>query len=199
MIPVKWKPVIGLEDRYEVSNDGQVRSLRWRKGLKAGDTEPKIKKHFVTGPGYQNVKLWDGKRHFTALVHRLVYEAFVGPIPPGIDVHHIDHDPSNNCVDNLTLATRRANIREAIKRGTHVSVNPVVGELHNRARLDDIQIMWMRQLSDEGKSPKELAQIFNVSHQSVWRILSGNGRRTVNRTAAKHFLGNRKHVDPPGA
>jgi hypothetical protein len=35
------------------------------------------------------------------LLHRLVYEATVGPIPDGHDLHHIDGDKSNNAAANL--------------------------------------------------------------------------------------------------
>lgn len=34
-------------------------------------------------------------------VHRLVHDAFHGPCPEGYEVHHIDHDNSNNHADNL--------------------------------------------------------------------------------------------------
>ena len=42
----------------------------------------------------------DGKPHRIRL-HIYVWEKFHGPIPEGYDVHHIDHDPSNNEIDNL--------------------------------------------------------------------------------------------------
>lgn len=34
-------------------------------------------------------------------LHRAIYEARHGPIPKGHVVHHIDHDPSNNRIENL--------------------------------------------------------------------------------------------------
>lgn len=36
-------------------------------------------------------------------VHRLVYETFVGPIPPGLTIDHIDNDKTNNHYKNLQL------------------------------------------------------------------------------------------------
>lgn len=36
-------------------------------------------------------------------LHRRVWEAYNGPIPAGMHVHHIDHDPSNNEIENLAL------------------------------------------------------------------------------------------------
>ena len=47
------------------------------------------------------------------MVHRLVYQSFVGEIPDGMDVDHIDEDSTNNNLDNLKLMTKGDNIRKA--------------------------------------------------------------------------------------
>ena len=39
------------------------------------------------------------------LFHRIVYEAFNGPIPQGMTIDHIDQDKANNRLSNLRLAT----------------------------------------------------------------------------------------------
>lgn len=36
-------------------------------------------------------------------LHRLMYEALVGEIPEGMIVHHLDHNPMNNDIENFTL------------------------------------------------------------------------------------------------
>lgn len=36
-------------------------------------------------------------------LHRRVWESYNGPIPDGMIVHHIDHDPGNNEIENLML------------------------------------------------------------------------------------------------
>lgn len=41
----------------------------------------------------------------TKLLHRVIYETYVGPIPKGCHVHHKDHDRSNNTVENLVVMT----------------------------------------------------------------------------------------------
>lgn len=46
------------------------------------------------------------KLHGTS-IHRLVYEAFHGPIPSGCDIDHIDGDPSNNYIQNLQALSRK--------------------------------------------------------------------------------------------
>ena len=41
--------------------------------------------------------------------HNIVYECFVGPIPDGMVVHHIDNDKQNARLDNLELVTKSQN------------------------------------------------------------------------------------------
>lgn len=52
--------------------------------------------------GYWIGQVWDeaGKPHRVRL-HVYVWEKFNGPVPEGYDIHHIDHDPSNNEIENL--------------------------------------------------------------------------------------------------
>ena len=48
-------------------------------------------------------------KHF--LVHRVVWEAFNGPIEDGYDIDHIDGNPHNNHLDNLEKVTHAENIK----------------------------------------------------------------------------------------
>lgn len=41
-----------------------------------------------------------------ALLHRVIYENEVGPIPDGWDIHHIDHDKLNNTVTNFMCLSK---------------------------------------------------------------------------------------------
>ena len=46
-------------------------------------------------------------------VHRLVYEAFKGEIPDGMEIDHIDRNRRNNNPENLRLATRVENMHNS--------------------------------------------------------------------------------------
>lgn len=44
------------------------------------------------------------------LLHRLVYEAYKGEIPEGMEIDHIDRNKRNNNPDNLRVVTRSENL-----------------------------------------------------------------------------------------
>lgn len=101
-----WRPVVGYEGLYEVSNTGRVRSLydgRWQrcriKELKPGAHED----------GYLLVSLYKDSERKIHTVHSLVMAAFVGPRPEGLQINHIDEDKTNNRVENLEYCTCREN------------------------------------------------------------------------------------------
>jgi hypothetical protein len=53
----------------------------------------------------------------TKRLHRLIYERYIGPIPKGYDVHHIDGNKQRNCLSNLELISHRAHVALHHKRG----------------------------------------------------------------------------------
>lgn len=50
------------------------------------------------------------KEHSIVYVHKLVYEAFKGEIPKGLEIDHIDRNKHNNNPDNLRLVNRVENV-----------------------------------------------------------------------------------------
>lgn len=47
----------------------------------------------------------------TFFYHRILWVFHYGPIPPGMQIDHIDHDRSNNRIENLRLVTHSENQR----------------------------------------------------------------------------------------
>lgn len=99
----KWKPVQGYEGLYEVSDLGNVKSLVPWHGTNERLLSPgKTKGHLMVILS----KNKEQKHHF---VHRLVYEAFNGPIPEELQVNHINEVKSDNRLCNLNLMTNKEN------------------------------------------------------------------------------------------
>lgn len=99
-----WLPIVGFEGKYEVSNQGRVRSLNYHREGRIQVLKPAMSKK-----GYLRVMLCkDGKakRHS---VHRLVAQTFL-PNPLELpEVNHRDENKQNNAVTNLEWCTTKEN------------------------------------------------------------------------------------------
>jgi hypothetical protein len=111
-----WRPVIGYQGRYDVSDQGRVRSWLPHNGLPT----PRLLTLTPNKLGYRGVGLRgeDGRRK-TDQVHRLVADAFLSPRRPGQQVRHLDGKPWNNGLANLAYGTNADNMRDAVRHGTH--------------------------------------------------------------------------------
>lgn len=119
----EWRPVVGYEERYEVSSHGRVRSAEsdyiGARGIRR-HREPKLRKLFTDSFGYQWLELSVSRERRYWSVHRLVTLAFHGPPNAGQDsVRHLDHDPGHNHPDNLAWGTRSENIQDSVRDGRH--------------------------------------------------------------------------------
>ena len=96
---------------YEINENGEI----WHKARKGYDGQMLKRKQLkssVSKNGYPTVRLYDGKGNSKHLyVHRLVWEAFFGKIPKGLEICHEDCDRTNCKLDNLQLRTHAENCR----------------------------------------------------------------------------------------
>jgi hypothetical protein len=117
-----WRPVVGYEGLYEVSDQGTVRSLD-RVVIRSDGrrrTCPGVQlKQAVRPDGHAQLNLSRCGRYRTRRTHQLVIEAFVGPCPDGMEVCHNDGDPLNNHLGNLRYDTQSENARDVVRHGRH--------------------------------------------------------------------------------
>lgn len=106
-----WKPVVGYEGLYEVSNQGCVRGVE-RKDTLGRRVNGKTLKPGTNGQtGHRFVCLHDHEGRIRQIyVHRIVLEAFVGACPPGMECLHGDDNPAHNMLSNLRWGTRSENL-----------------------------------------------------------------------------------------
>lgn len=99
-----WKDIKGYEKSYQVSNYGIVKSLNYRRTGKEKVLKPK----YTHINGHLFIQLYKGNGLSDyPLIHHLVAEAFI-PNPNKYEiVHHIDHNPQNNMVDNLIWMSKK--------------------------------------------------------------------------------------------
>ncbi|WP_428909429.1 HNH endonuclease [Niallia sp. Krafla_26] len=98
---MEWRDVVGYPG-YKINNCGEVLSIRT-------GTE-KLLNTFLNKKGYVRVGLMKDGKQKQVFVHRLVTEAYIGKIPDGKCVNHIDGNKENNHVSNLEILTHSENI-----------------------------------------------------------------------------------------
>lgn len=173
-----WKPVVGYEDNFLVSDDGQVKNLR---------TGTILKQH-VRKNGYVTVSVKIGGRQGKSIcfrVHRLVAEAFL-PSPTleqiewakgtryrKVSVNHKDSNKQNNRVDNLEWATNSENMK-------HAFINDLLSipksEDAGQAKLTDEQVLEIRRRYKPGcwiNGARAMSCEFGVSHTQISRVARG--------------------------
>lgn len=138
----QFKSIKGFEGHYEVSNFGKVKSLK--NGVERIMS--------TAGKRYKTIVLYkDGKAKCFSL-HNLVWTTFVGPVPEGYEINHMDENPSNNRLDNLNLLTHKQNMNWA-----------TVGERMSKSRTG-------RKVSEETKDKMSKSHIGKlVNHPGISR------------------------------
>ena len=154
----QWRDVLGFENIYQVSDYGNVRSIKSGLGKKItkptkGDTRPFVNLHK------------NGKQKIMR-IHKIVLEAFVGECPEGLECCHNDGNSQNNHVSNLRWDTHKSNIHDRIKHGTSNR-----GELCGTAKLTLEQV---RQIRNDNRLQKFIAADYKVNASVISRIKTGS-------------------------
>lgn len=181
-----YKIIPNTNDLYECSREGNIRRIisyvpnnkkAVGKGKKVGGNilKPKTKNN-----GYQEVALHlhPGKQT-SRYVHRLVADTWIGPIPRGMEVNHIDGNKKNNAITNLEIVTRKQNAIHAYKNG--LNKPPVYrGELVRTSKAKEADVIKIRNMYNNGKTIQELLLTFpHLTRDIVSSI--------VNRRTWKHI------------
>lgn len=96
-----WKPLL---NNYDISSDGEIYSRKYKK----------IIIPWKCGKGYLRVDLGRNNRHY---LHRLVAESFIDNPDNKPTVNHINHDKTDNRVENLEWMTYKEQTADDIKLG----------------------------------------------------------------------------------
>ena len=175
----QWRPVKGYEELYEVSSEGEIKSLEKTRKNSKGQyiQEEKILAQSLTTTGYKKVELVrDGKRK-SLKVHRLVAQAFIPKVEGKPYVNHKDGNPLNNSVDNLEWCTQAENVQHAYDMGLN----------RNKLNIDWNEVARQYGL---GISSCKLAKKYNCSVTTITRNLRNLGIevRTTGESQNKYHL-----------
>lgn len=160
----QFKDVKAYEGFYQVSNRGNVLSLRFGKRKILKPQALKVTKE--KGGGYLRIGLHKDGIVKMVQISRLVAAAFIPNPNNKPQINHKDGDKSNNCVDNLEWCTQKENNRHAYETGLNSGCD---GQKNGRAKLtaDDVREIRTRKFS-----VKRLAGLYKVSETNIYMILN---------------------------
>ena len=106
----EWNYIPNYEERYIINRKGIVKSLVTNKILEDYHNE-KFEQ------SYKSVKLTnkDGQRN-SYLIHRLVYQTFIGEIDKNMVIDHIDQYKFNNKLENLRMVSPSDNSKNCNRK-----------------------------------------------------------------------------------
>ena len=162
-----WKPVVGYEDRYHVSNLGRIKALSCRLDTWFG-TRARPERIMKTRPdkaGYMKVCLQLNNAQKHTNVHVVVLKAFVGEPMPGQEARHLNGVRSDCRLSNLAWGNRKENMQDQYLHGTRVA-----GEKHPRAKLTNELVSYIKTSPLLGV---ELAKELGLGNSTISRVRRG--------------------------
>jgi len=163
-----WKAIKGFESEYEISSQGNLRSM------------DRVVNHYIDGftrrykgsskkirpdkDGYLRCTLKKDGKSYHYRVHRLVAEAFIINERQDKIVNHLNGDKTDNRVENLEWCTISENVIHAVR-------NRFV-----ETKLTDEQAL---EIFNSKLSNRKLGEQFKINSSIVWRI--------KNKKAYKHL------------
>lgn len=153
-----WKPIVGFENFYEVSNLGNVR--RKKSGRLRSISHTKL---------YSHVLLSVNGKHTTIRVHRLVAEAFLPRVEGKPHINHKNGNKNDNRVENLEWVTQAENNLHAF-RVLH-RTPPTLGSIAPNRIVRDSDVPQMDQLNRNGKTTDEIGLMFGVCGSTIRKHL----------------------------
>ena len=118
------------------------------------------------GQGYEGINLWNGKKHITKYIHRLVAEYFVPNTNNYPEVNHKDGNKWNNKASNLewcSVSYNRKHCRRVLK--------------HN---LNTLKLYYDNGMVKEYNFCKECAEELNIKYTTLMNFLNGHRKKPQN-------------------
>lgn len=150
-----WKPVVGYEGLYEVSNQGNVRSLNYRHHGKIS-----VLKQAKIPQGYMFVYLSKNKKRKMFYVHRLVGQAFLENPYNYPEINHINEKQGDNRVDNLEWCSSKYNTNYSRKKHPERYFTSYKGERTNKKTK--YSLLTVNQLTKDGELIKQWNNVAEI-------------------------------------
>jgi len=166
----EWRPVVGYEGVYEVSNFGNVVRVSSCTGKPC---RKPLKKELRKGYRSFTLSMDGTTKH--VLAHRETWKAFVGSIPDGMQINHKDGDKDNPHLTNLEVVTPSENKLHSYRElGASKPIPPASGKKGSEnlnARLTEQDVINIRRIIASGETQDAVARIYNVNQTQISRIV----------------------------
>lgn len=170
----RWRPVLGFEGFYEVSDTGNVRTMtrtfmrRHNKTSQLVEYTYKgipMKPWINTTTDYLMVTLSkkNVRQHLT--VHTAVLSAFVGQRPDGNVACHYNGNRRDNRLVNLRWDTYSGNVADTKRHGRQP-----IGEQIHFAKLDESSVRAIRVRLTHGETCKSISGDYGVTPEAIGYI-----------------------------
>jgi len=130
-----WEGADYIKDLF-VYKDGE---LLWKETRNSRAIKGNVAGCIDSSNGYREIRV-NYKRHYA---HRLIWAYFNGAIPEGAQIDHINHDSTDNRIENLRVVSHQNNHRnQSIRRN---NTSGVTGVGRERGK-------WVAKIMVDGKS-----------------------------------------------
>ena len=123
--------------------------------------------------GYWLIQPYQDNKKKAIHLHRFILTAFKGPAPEvKMEVHHIDHDTSNNAIDNLMWVTRQENCDLVPRSHRTVSKKTyATGRALSNTKWSPLypQILELLNL---GLRPVDIANKLDIPSSSIYEVIN---------------------------
>lgn len=166
-----WKPLSIAPYEYSISDAGNVRANQ-KIDARGFPRKERVLILSTNEDGYKKTSLTINKKCKKFFVHRLVYQTFIGEIPDGMEINHINGIRDDNRACNLNAMTHSDNILHSkTNLGTDYAT-------YGNGRMTKEQREKIFELKAFGKSGIEIAkeigfsknQIYNVLNHKCWNV-----------------------------
>lgn len=162
-----FKTVTGYEDKYEISNYGNVKSTINR----YTSIGTFIMKQDTRKNGYKTVELSQPSKRF--LIHRLVASHFLENPDNLPVVNHKDNTRDNNLYSNLEWTTQSENMLHAQKQGRLTTAQSTGGKVNGKLQREN---------------SKQAALLTVGRKYNNWTVLSYEGTKIIKTTTQRDFV-----------